>query len=50
LIGLKVVNYQNAGLVSSKQLIDIAFVITGPINSRKKVELENNESIVLPLW
>jgi pyridoxamine 5'-phosphate oxidase len=43
-------NFPNARFVSFKELIDNSFVITGPLNSRKGIEIENNNSVALTFW
>ncbi len=43
-------NYPNARFVSFKELVDDSFVITGPLNSRKGIEIENNNNVALTFW
>lgn len=43
-------NYPNARFVSYKELIDNSFIITGPLNSRKGIEIENNDKVALTFW
>ena len=43
-------NYPNARFVSFKELIDNSFIITGPLNSRKGIEIENNNKVALTFW
>jgi len=43
-------NFPNARFVSLKELIDDSFVITGPLNSRKGIEIENNDKVALTFW
>jgi len=43
-------NFPNARFVSFKDLIDDSFVITGPINSRKGIEIKNNDKVALTFW
>ena len=42
--------FPNARTVSFKEIIKNAFVITGPLNSRKGIELENNNKVALTFW
>ncbi|EAR00994.1 pyridoxal 5'-phosphate synthase [Maribacter sp. HTCC2170] len=43
-------SFPNARFVSFKELVDNSFVITGPLNSRKGTEVENNENVALTFW
>lgn len=43
-------NFPNARFVSFKEVIDNSFVITGPLNSRKGLEIENNNNVSLTFW
>lgn len=43
-------NFPNARFVSFKELVDKSFIITGPINSRKGAEIENNDNVALTFW
>lgn len=43
-------NYPNARFVSFKELVNNCFIITGPLNSRKGTEIENNEKVALTFW
>ena len=42
--------FPNARFVSFKELRNDAFVITGPLNSRKGIEVENNARVALTFW
>ncbi len=42
--------FPNARFVSFKELRNDAFVITGPLNSRKGVEVKNNAKVALTFW
>jgi len=42
--------FPNARTVSFKEIIENAFVITGPLNSRKGIEIENNNKVALTFW
>ncbi|SDL63974.1 pyridoxine/pyridoxamine 5'-phosphate oxidase [Kriegella aquimaris] len=43
-------DFPNARFVSFKELIDDSFIITGPLNSRKGLEIENNNKVALTFW
>ena len=43
-------NFPNARFVSFKELVDDAFVITGSLNSRKGIEVDQNENVALTFW
>jgi len=43
-------NFPNARFVSFKELKNDCFVITGPLNSRKGTEIQNNENVALTFW
>lgn len=43
-------NFPNARFVSLKELVDDAFVVTGPLNSRKGIEIEQNKNVALTFW
>lgn len=42
--------FPNARFVSFKELRNDAFVITGPLNSRKGIEIESNAKVALTFW
>lgn len=42
--------FPNARFVSLKDVIDGNFAITGPLNSRKGVEIEANQKVALTFW
>jgi pyridoxamine 5'-phosphate oxidase len=42
--------FPNARFVSFKELMDNSFIITGPLNSRKGIEIENNDKVALTFW
>ncbi|WP_339707799.1 pyridoxamine 5'-phosphate oxidase family protein [uncultured Kriegella sp.] len=43
-------DFPNARFVSFKELIDDSFIITGPLNSRKGLEIEKNNKVALTFW
>lgn len=43
-------NFPNARFVSFKEIFDNSFIITGPLNSRKGIEIENNDKVALTFW
>lgn len=43
-------DFPNARFVSFKELIDNSLVITGPLNSRKGIEIESNDKVALTFW
>lgn len=43
-------NYPNARFVSFKEIADDSFVITGPLNSKKGIEIIENENVALTFW
>ena len=43
-------NFPNARFVSFKELVDNSFVVTGPLNSRKGLEVEQNPQVALTFW
>ncbi len=42
--------FPNARFVSFKELRNDTFIITGPLNSRKGVEIESNANVALTFW
>lgn len=42
--------YPNARFVSFKEIIDGSFVITGPLNSRKGLEIQQHHQVALTFW
>ncbi len=42
--------FPNARFVSFKELHNDTFVVTGPLNSRKGIEIENNAKVALTFW
>ncbi|MBC2845115.1 pyridoxine/pyridoxamine 5'-phosphate oxidase [Winogradskyella flava] len=43
-------NFPNARFVSLKEVRDNRFIITGPLNSRKGIEIKNNTKVALTFW
>ena len=43
-------NFPNARFVSLKEVLNDTFIITGPLNSRKGYEFENNNKVALTFW
>ena len=43
-------NFPNARFVSLKEIINKAFIITGPLNSRKGIEIKANNKVALTFW
>ena len=43
-------SFPNARFVSFKELRNDAFIITGPLNSRKGTEIESNAKVALTFW
>ena len=43
-------NFPNARFVSFKEVLDDSFVITGPLNSRKGIEIEKRQNVSLTFW
>lgn len=43
-------NYPNARFVSFKEILKDLFVITGPLNSRKGIEIKKNNKVALTFW
>ncbi|MCA0133897.1 pyridoxine/pyridoxamine 5'-phosphate oxidase [Winogradskyella alexanderae] len=43
-------NFPNARFVSFKEIINDSFIITGPLNSRKGIEIKNNSKVSLTFW
>lgn len=43
-------NFPNARFISLKEIIDNCFIVTGPLNSRKGIEIENNNKVALTFW
>jgi len=43
-------NFPNARFVSFKEVINGSFIITGPLNSRKGIEIKNNNKVSLTFW
>ncbi|HWJ26938.1 MAG TPA: pyridoxal 5'-phosphate synthase [Flavisolibacter sp.] len=43
-------NFPNARFVSFKEIIDNKFIITGPLSSRKGIEIENLNKVALTFW
>ncbi|QCW98855.1 pyridoxamine 5'-phosphate oxidase [Aggregatimonas sangjinii] len=43
-------NFPNARFVSFKKLVEDCLIITGPLNSRKGIEIENNAHVALTFW
>ncbi len=42
--------FPNARFVSFKELIEDCFIITGPFNSRKGIEIEKSNKVALTFW
>ena len=42
--------FPNARIVSLKDIVENNFVITGSLNSRKGIEMENNNKVALTFW
>ncbi|MCX2743777.1 pyridoxal 5'-phosphate synthase [Mangrovivirga sp. M17] len=43
-------DFPNARYVSFKEIHDESFIITGPLNSRKGIEIEKNNKVSLTFW
>ncbi len=43
-------NFPNARFVSFKGIVDDTFVVTGPLNSRKGMEIAKNHNVALTFW
>lgn len=43
-------DFPNARFVSFKEIINDSFIITGPLNSRKGIEIENSNNVSLTFW
>ena len=43
-------NYPNARFVSLKAAVENSFVITGPLTSRKGIEIRNSSKVALTFW
>ena len=43
-------HFPNARFVSLKEIIDGSFIITGPLDSRKGIEIKNNNKVSLTFW
>ncbi|MHA7057832.1 pyridoxine/pyridoxamine 5'-phosphate oxidase [Aquimarina sp. M1] len=43
-------NFPNARFVSFKEIINDSFIITGPLNSRKGIEISKNHRVALTFW
>jgi pyridoxamine 5'-phosphate oxidase len=43
-------DFPNARFVSFKELVDNSFIITGPLNSKKGTEIEDNDKVALTFW
>lgn len=43
-------NFPNARFVSFKEIIDNAFIVTGPLNSRKGIEINSNNQVAMTFW
>ena len=43
-------DFPNTRFVSYKELVEGAFIITGPLNSRKGVEIQRNPKVALTFW
>lgn len=42
--------YPNSRFLSLKEVLNNAFIITGPLNSRKGTEIQNNPKVSLTFW
>jgi pyridoxamine 5'-phosphate oxidase len=42
--------FPNARTVSFKEIVDYSFIVTGPLNSRKGKEINNNNKVALTFW
>jgi len=42
--------FPNARFVSLKEIVNQSFVITGPMNSQKGIEIRKNEKVALTFW
>ena len=42
--------YPNARFVSLKDVVENSFIITGPLNSRKGIEINNTNKVALTFW
>lgn len=43
-------NFPNARFVSFKEILNDSFIITGSLNSRKGIEIDNNNKVSLTFW
>lgn len=43
-------NFPNARFVSFKEILDDSFIITGPLNSQKGIEINKNHKVALTFW
>ena len=43
-------NFPNARFVSLKEINENTFIITGPLDSRKGIEIQQNNNVALPFW
>lgn len=43
-------SFPNARFVSFKEIVDGSFIITGPLDSRKGIEINNNNKVSLTFW
>ena len=43
-------NFPNARFVSFKEIINESFIVTGPLNSRKGIEIKSNDKVALTFW
>ncbi|TJY38154.1 pyridoxine/pyridoxamine 5'-phosphate oxidase [Pontimicrobium aquaticum] len=43
-------NFPNARFVSFKEIINDSFILTGSLNSRKGIEIKNNDKVALTFW
>lgn len=43
-------SFPNARFVSLKEIIDDCFILTSPLDSRKGLEIENNNRVALTFW
>jgi len=42
--------FPNARIVSLKEIVNNNFIVTGPLNSRKGLEIDNNSKVALTFW
>lgn len=43
-------NFPNARFVSFKEIVNDSFIITGPLNSKKGIEINRNNHVALTFW